>query len=106
MSPFSFLIRNEVYRHIQYIQIQGIQIPHRGYLTELYGWFMWPCQLVPNSVVRFLSNVGFCSSQSRFGQAEQGFKFEISKNIDTGAYIHLLTISELTFTHKKKKHFW
>lgn len=63
------------------------------YLTELYAWFMWPFQIktsaVPNFVVSFLSSVTFYSSQSRFGQVEQGFKFEISKNRDTGARIYI-----------------
>jgi len=53
-------------------------------------------QLVPNSVVRFPCHVVLHSSQSRFQQAEQGFKFEISKNVDAEARIHSLTISELT----------
>lgn len=67
-------------------------------MAGLCGLFKSRHQLVPNSVVRFPSNVGFCSSQHRFGQAEQGFNFEISKHVDTGAHIRSFTISELTFT--------
>lgn len=67
-------------------------------MAGLCGLFKSRHELVSNSVVGFPSSVDFCSSQSRFGQARRGFKFEISKNVDTGAYIHLLTVSELTIT--------